>query len=81
MQTHCSIDNFYGPDDLDAIKAALADVASRNRPFDTSIGLNDLRGGWVLLAAHDDGAGYEARGAPTGRAEPGAAEPVRRYAL
>jgi 2'-5' RNA ligase len=42
---HCSIDNFYGPEDLDAVKAALAEVASRNIPFDTSVDFNDLRSG------------------------------------
>jgi 2'-5' RNA ligase len=34
---HCSIDNFWGPDDLDVVKASLRDVASRNKPFETSI--------------------------------------------
>ncbi|MDA1256864.1 MAG: hypothetical protein O3C10_03355 [Chloroflexi bacterium] len=40
---HCSIDNFWGPDDLDAVKAALTEVASRHRPFETSVDFNDLR--------------------------------------
>ena len=39
---HCSIDNFYGPDDLDAVKAALASVASKHPPFETSVDLDDL---------------------------------------
>ena len=42
---HCSIDNFWGPEDLDAVKAALADVASRHVPFETAIDFNDLRSG------------------------------------
>ena len=32
-------------EDLDAVKAALADVASRHTPFETSIDFNDLRSG------------------------------------
>lgn len=42
---HCSLDNFWGPDDLDAVKAALAMVASRNVPFEAGIDFNDLRSG------------------------------------
>jgi 2'-5' RNA ligase len=34
---HCSIDNFWGPDDLDPIKAALAEIAAKHKPFETSI--------------------------------------------
>ena len=40
---HCSIDNFWGPDDLDAVKAALSVVAAKHRPFETSIDFDDLR--------------------------------------
>jgi len=40
---HCSIDNFWGPDDLDAVKAALRDVAAKNRPFETSVDMDGLR--------------------------------------
>lgn len=44
---HCSIDNFWGATDLEAIKTALAAVASGHRPFETSIDFNDLRvGAW-----------------------------------
>ena len=44
---HCSIDNFWGPDDLDAVKAALTDVAKIHRPFETSIDFDDLNlGTW-----------------------------------
>ena len=28
---HCSLDNFWGPDDLDAVKAAIGQVAARDR--------------------------------------------------
>ncbi len=42
---HCSTDNFWGPDDLDAVKVALAHVASRHAPFRTSIDVNGLRSG------------------------------------
>ncbi len=44
-QPHCSIDNFWGPDDLDAVKVALAEIASRHRPFEAGIDFNDLRSG------------------------------------
>jgi 2'-5' RNA ligase len=40
---HCSIDNFWGPDDLDAVKAALADVVTRHRPFETRVDFTDLK--------------------------------------
>jgi 2'-5' RNA ligase len=55
---HCSIDNFWGPDDLDAVKAALADVASRHPPFETSVDFDDLRSaawGCAYGLIHDDG--------------------------
>ena len=54
---HCSIDNFWGPDDLDAIKMALAEVASVHPPFETSIDFDDLRAGaWGCAYGlkHDD---------------------------
>jgi 2'-5' RNA ligase len=34
---HCSVDNFWGPDDLDAVKAALANVAKVSPPFETEV--------------------------------------------
>jgi 2'-5' RNA ligase len=40
---HCSIDNFWGPDDLDAIKTALGDVTAVHQPFETSIDFDNLR--------------------------------------
>lgn len=44
---HCSIDNFWGPDDLDAVKIALKEVAARQQPFETSVDLDGLRvGNW-----------------------------------
>lgn len=54
---HCSIDNFWGPDDLDAIKVALGKVASAHRPFETSVDFVDLRVGTFGCAyglKHDD---------------------------
>ena len=54
---HCSIDNFWGPDDLDAVKAALKDVASVHGPFETSIDFDNLRvGAWgcAYTLKHDD---------------------------
>ena len=54
---HCSIDNFWGPEDLDAVKAALADVASSHPPFETSVDFDDLRTGDSYCAyslKHDD---------------------------
>ena len=42
---HCSIDNFWGPGDLDAVKEALKKVASRQKPFETSVDLDGLRAG------------------------------------
>ena len=54
---HCSIDNFWGPDDLDAIKTALGDVAAVHRPFETSIDFDNLRVGSFGCAyelKHDD---------------------------
>ena len=44
---HCSIDNFWGPDDLEAVKSALEVVASNNKPFETSVDLDDLQHGCV----------------------------------
>jgi len=44
---HCSIDNFWGPDDLDAVKSALATVAANHTPFENTIDFDDLRvGDW-----------------------------------
>ncbi|MBN4074230.1 hypothetical protein JYT27_00215 [bacterium AH-315-D21] len=44
---HCSIDNFWGPDDLEAVKSALAAVAANHKPFETSVDFDDLRiGPW-----------------------------------
>jgi 2'-5' RNA ligase len=40
---HCSLDNFWGPDDLDAVKAAIAGVATRHRPFETEVDFSDTR--------------------------------------
>ncbi len=48
---HCSIDNFWGPDDLELEKAALREVASKNRPFETSVDLDELRT-WPSGCAH-----------------------------
>ena len=42
---HCSIDNFWGPDDLDAVKSALETVASKHAPFETEFDPGDLRVG------------------------------------
>ena len=42
---HCSIDNFWGPDDLDVVKSALENVASEHAPFETEFDPNDLRVG------------------------------------
>ncbi len=54
---HCSIDNFWGPEDLDAVKAALADVASSHPPFETSVDFDDPKiGDWgcAYSLKHDD---------------------------
>ncbi len=54
---HCSIDNFWGPEDLDAVKAALADVASSHPPFETSVDFDDPEiGDWgcAYSLKHDD---------------------------
>ena len=55
---HCSIDNFWGPDDLDVVKAALVDVTSRHAPFESSVDLAGLRTGkWgcaYTLASGED---------------------------
>jgi len=54
---HCSIDNFWGPDDLDAVKSALEKVASENAPFETEFDPEDLRIGKFGCAyglKHDD---------------------------
>ena len=40
---HCSIDNFWGPDDLDAVKAAIAGVAAKKGPFETEVDFSDTR--------------------------------------
>ena len=40
---HCSLDNFWGPDDLDAVKTAIAEVAGRHRPFENEVDLSDTR--------------------------------------
>jgi len=40
---HCSLDNFWGPEDLDDVKAALARVASRHSPFETEVDPADTR--------------------------------------
>jgi 2'-5' RNA ligase len=42
---HCSIDNFWGPPDLDAVKGALARVASSHAPFETEADPDDVRAG------------------------------------
>jgi 2'-5' RNA ligase len=34
---HCSVDNFWGPNDLEAVKAALRVVAAEHKSFETSI--------------------------------------------
>jgi 2'-5' RNA ligase len=54
---HCSIDNFWGPDDLDAVKSALATVAAANPSFETEFDPDDLRVGNFGCAyglKHDD---------------------------
>ena len=54
---HCSIDNFWGPDDLDAVKSALEKVASEHSPFETEFDPTDLRIGKFGCAyglKHDD---------------------------
>ena len=54
---HCSIDNFWGPDDLDAIKTALTKVAANHPPFETSVDFEDLRigeRGCAYSLIHDD---------------------------
>jgi len=42
---HCSIYNFWGPDDIDPIKSALSEIASQFTAFETSIDFDDLRSG------------------------------------
>ncbi len=42
---HCSIDNFWGPDDLDLVKSTLESVVAQHPPFETSVDLNGLRSG------------------------------------
>ena len=54
---HCSIYNFWGPDDLDAVKSALGTVASKHAPFETEFDPGDLRVGKFGCAyglKHDD---------------------------
>lgn len=54
---HCSIDNFWGPDDLDVVKSALEKVASEYAPFETEFDPGDLRvGKWGCAYGlkHDD---------------------------
>ncbi|MDG0868045.1 2'-5' RNA ligase family protein [Candidatus Lucifugimonas marina] len=54
---HCSIDNFWGPDDLESVKAALKLVAARQKPFETSVDFDGLRvGKW--------GCAYEIKSTP-----------------
>lgn len=44
---HCSLDNFWGPDDLDAVKAAIGQVAAQHPPFETEVDLSDTHvGDW-----------------------------------
>ena len=44
---HCSIDNFWGPDSLDDVKAALAKVIKANPPFETEVDAEGTRiGEW-----------------------------------
>ena len=46
-EPHCSLDNFWGPDDLDAVKSAIATVASTHSPFETKVDFSDTRiGDW-----------------------------------
>ena len=40
---HCSIDNFWGPDDLDAVKTAIGQVAQDASPFETEVDFSDTR--------------------------------------
>ena len=40
---HCSLDNFWGPDDLDAVKAAIKRVANQHSPFETEVDFSDTR--------------------------------------
>lgn len=42
-QPHCSLDNFWGPDDLDAVKTAIANVAAKSKPYETSVDFSDTR--------------------------------------
>jgi 2'-5' RNA ligase len=42
---HCSLDNFWGPPDLDAVKRAVARVASEHAPFETEADVDNVRGG------------------------------------
>ena len=44
-EPHCSIDNFWGPPDLDAVKAALREVAPQHPVIETRINFSDLRKG------------------------------------
>jgi 2'-5' RNA ligase len=61
---HCSIDNFWGPDNLDDVKAAIASVAKVSPPFETEVEPGGTRiGPWgcaltlrsdpVLLRLHE----------------------------
>ncbi len=44
---HCSLDNFWGPDDLDAVKKVLWAVAKEHAPFETSVDEQGLQmGDW-----------------------------------
>lgn len=40
---HCSLDNFWGPDDLDAVKAAIKQVAAEHSPFETEVDFSGTR--------------------------------------
>lgn len=40
---HCSLDNFWGPDDLDAVKSAIAAVAKESSPYETQVDFSDTR--------------------------------------
>ena len=40
---HCSLDNFWGQDDLDAVKTAIQQVAAVNPPFETEVDFSDTR--------------------------------------
>lgn len=40
---HCSLDNFWGPEDLDAVKTAIAGVAAAHPPFETEVDFTGTR--------------------------------------